>query len=89
MSQWYVYMLRCADGTYYTGVTTDITRRIREHNGEVGGALGAKYTKARRPVSLVYEEMAMGRSEAQQREAAIRRLSRGEKEELAKMTLKT
>ncbi len=83
MSQWYVYMLQCADGTYYTGVTTDIARRLGEHNGEGVGHRGAKYTKARRPVVLVYEEVASDRSEAQQREAALRRLSRVEKEGLA------
>lgn len=54
---WYVYMVRCSDDTYYTGVTTDLTRRIAEHNGEMGGGKrGAKYTKARRPVQLVYQE---------------------------------
>ncbi len=85
MSQWYVYMLRCADGTYYTGVTTDVARRVTEHNGEGAKGRGAKYTKARQPVSLVYSEVAENRSLAQSREAALRRLSRGEKEEIAKL----
>lgn len=73
---WFVYMLRCADGTLYTGVTTDILRRVREHNNET---LGAKYTKARRPVVLVYQESSKGQAEAQRREAAIKKLSRNKK----------
>lgn len=74
--QWYVYMLECADRSLYTGVTTDLERRIDEHNN---GAAGAKYTRARRPVRLVYSETAAGRSEACQREAEIKNLSRAEK----------
>jgi len=74
-----VYLLRCADGTLYTGITTDMTRRLREHNG---GVRGAKYTKTRRPVTLVYSELACSRSEAQKREYVLRHLSRKEKENL-------
>jgi putative endonuclease len=84
MSQWYVYMLRCADGTLYTGVTTDLKRRVDEHNGEGAAGKGAKYTKARRPVVLVYSETVLDRSAAQMREHALRQLSRTEKEKLAK-----
>jgi putative endonuclease len=83
MSQWYVYMLQCADGTYYTGVTTDVSRRVSEHNGKGSPGRGAKYTQARRPVELVYSEAAKGRSVAQQREYALRQLSRTEKQTLA------
>ncbi len=83
MSEWFVYMLRCSDGTLYTGVTTDLTRRLREHNGELAGGRGAKYTKARRPVRLVYSESVLDRSMAQMREHALRQLSRTEKEKLA------
>ena len=79
---WFVYMLRCADGSLYTGVTTDVTRRVKEHNGEGGKAKGAKYTKAHRPVALAYQESVISRSEAQIREANLRRLSRQEKEKL-------
>lgn len=68
---WYVYILRCEDGTLYTGVTSDIQRRIHEHNHT---KRGARYTRGRRPVSLVYHEQVSGRSVAQQREAAIRKL---------------
>ncbi len=82
MSQWYVYMLRCADGTLYTGVTTDLKRRVAEHNVEGAAGKGAKYTKARRPVVLAYSETMLDRSAAQMREHALRQLSRAEKEKL-------
>jgi putative endonuclease len=79
---WYVYVLRCANGSLYTGVTTDVTRRVKEHNGEGGKGKGAKYTKAHRPVKLVYQEIVTSRSEAQIREAQLRKLSKLEKEQL-------
>ena len=72
---WHVYILECADGSLYTGVTTDLERRVDEHNR---GA-GAKYTMGRRPVRLVYAEKADNRSEAGKREYAIKRLSRSQK----------
>ena len=75
-------MLRCADGTLYTGVTTDLVRRLVEHNGEGGKGKGAKYTKARRPVKLVYQESVTDRSAAQIKEAALRNLTRAEKMKL-------
>jgi putative endonuclease len=81
---WYVYMLRCADRTLYTGVTTDLRRRVAEHNGEGRGDKGAKYTKARRPVTLVYNEAAADRSVAQIREAELRKMSKNAKEILVK-----
>jgi putative endonuclease len=74
---WSVYILRCADGTLYTGITTDITRRLVEHNGDSG--LGARYTRSRRPVTLAYVEDAGNRAEAARREAAIKRLDRTRK----------
>lgn len=77
---WYVYLLQCSDGTFYTGVTTDLTRRVEEHNGST---IGAKYTRARRPVHLVYSEEASSRSSACVREAQIRSLPRSKKLELA------
>jgi putative endonuclease len=76
---WYAYLLRCADGTLYAGVTTDVERRVEEHNGS---GLGAKYTRARRPVELAYQEGFATRSEACAREAALKRLSRAHKLEL-------
>ena len=74
---WFVYMLRCADGSLYTGITTDLSRRLAEHNGE--GGLGARYTRGRRPVTLAYSESAGSRAEAAQREAAIKQLDRARK----------
>ena len=60
-SSWYLYILRCADGSLYTGITTDISRRLRQHNN--GSA--AKYTRCRRPVVLVYQETHPGKGTAQ------------------------
>lgn len=72
---WYVYLLRCADDTVYAGCTTDPQRRLEQHNT----GRGAKYTRARRPVTLVYLEQAENHSQALRREAALKRLSRKEK----------
>ena len=77
VGRWFVYLVQCADGTYYTGVTTDLTRRLRQHNGEIVG--GAGYTRGRRPVDLVWSEACSDRSEAQKREYTVRRSSRTEK----------
>ena len=77
MSQWQVYMLECADGSLYTGVATDVGRRLRQHNGELVG--GARYTSGRRPVRLVWSEACADRATAQVREAVIKKLERGEK----------
>ena len=74
----YVYILECADGTFYTGWTTDIEARVNTHNS----GSGAKYTRGRRPVSLVYYEELPDRSAALKREAAIKRLPRNKKLEL-------
>ena len=70
-----VYILKCADGTLYTGWTTDLERRLQAHNS----GQGARYTRGRRPLRLVYREEQSDRSAAQRREAAIRRLSRADK----------
>lgn len=78
-SDWHVYIVRCQDKTLYTGVTTDVTRRIDEHNGS---AKGARYTRARRPVELVWSEAQLDRSGALKREAAIKKMSRVQKERL-------
>ena len=77
---WTVYLARCADGSFYTGITTDLVRRVAEHNA----GSGAAYTRSRLPVKLVYFESAPNRSGALRREYAIRRLSRREKEVLAR-----
>ena len=74
---WQVYLLQCADQSLYVGVTTDLARRLQQHNGQLAG--GARYTQARRPVALVWSEACDSRSDAQQREHALRRLSREQK----------
>lgn len=74
---WTVYMLHCADGTLYTGVARDVTRRLRQHNGELSG--GSRYTRGRRPVTLLWCESAPDRASAQRRERSIKRLSREQK----------
>lgn len=76
---WYVYIVRCNDDTFYTGVARDLARRIQQHNQ---GNAGARYTRARRPVELVYQETAADRSTAQQREYRIRKLNAAEKRRL-------
>lgn len=72
-------MVRCADDSLYTGVTTDVTRRVAEHNGEGMTSKGAKYTKARRPVVLVYQKRKRNRSYAQKEEALLKTLPRADK----------
>lgn len=74
---WYVYMVHCADGSLYTGIATDAVRRVEEHNDD--DQLAAKYTRARRPVVLVYQEPCADRADAARREHAIKRLPRHEK----------
>jgi len=74
----YVYIVKCADGTYYTGYTNDLERRINQHNaGE-----GAKYTKGRRPVKLVHSERFKSKSKAMQREYKIKQFTRERKIEI-------
>ena len=75
---WYVYILRCGDGTLYTGITDDIPRRLAVHR--VGK--GAKYTRGRGPLELVYQEQVPDKSAALRREFQIKRLTRREKEAL-------
>ena len=78
--QWYVYILRCSDNSLYTGITTDLERRIKEHNNS--NKLGAKYTRVRRPVLLVYTEDFLNRKTASQKEYKLKRLTKSEKEKL-------
>ena len=75
---WRIYIVRCADDTLYTGVARNLTARIAQHNA---GA-GARYTRTRRPVSLVYSEPATSRSDAQKREYAIKKLTKRQKHAL-------
>lgn len=79
-SHWYTYILQCADSSLYTGVTTDVNRRLQEHNQD--NKKGARYTKVRRPVTLVYQEICTDRSSACKREAAIKKLTRQQKLQL-------
>jgi predicted GIY-YIG superfamily endonuclease len=69
---WFVYMLRCADGTLYTGITKDLARRCRQHNA----GTASRYTRSRRPVKVVYRESHPSRSLALKREVAIKALTR-------------
>jgi putative endonuclease len=80
MSTFYTYILACSDGTFYIGKTTDLTRRIRQHNGEIVG--GAKYTRGRRPVKLLYSQKFNTLSEALKNEFYLKSLSRNEKEKI-------
>ncbi len=73
---WQVYILKCADKTFYTGITNNLERRIKEHNESV---LGAKYTKGRRPVHLIYSVKVKNKSEALKKEIKIKKLTREEK----------
>ncbi len=80
---WYsTYILYCADSTLYTGITTDIDRRVQEHN--MDDKKWAKYTRARRPVALAYSENFKNRSEASKREYEIKKMTRIEKIQLIK-----
>lgn len=78
---YYLYILKCADKSLYTGITTDLKRRVFEHNNS---KIGAKYTAARRPVNMVYSRKFKNRSNASKEEAKVKKLSRLEKLELIK-----
>lgn len=75
IKSWYVYILQCRDGTFYTGSTTDIERRLNEHNSGKGG----NYTRVRRPVKIIYKKSSPDRSSAQKIEAQIKGLKRKDK----------
>ncbi len=76
MKNWHVYMLRCSGGSLYTGITTDIKRRVEQHN--IG--TGSKYTRAHLPIELVWSECAKSESDAKKREAEVKKLSKQNKE---------
>ena len=78
MEDWFVYILECNDGTYYTGTTTNLCRRIGQH----AAGKGAKYTRGRTPIRLVYSEVAHGRSRAQRRESEIKKLNARRKKDM-------
>lgn len=80
-SKWFVYMLRCADGSLYTGITTDVNRRCQQHNA----GTASRYARSRGPIRLVYQEAHADRSQASKREAAIKALSRRQKEAMIRL----
>lgn len=79
-SGFYTYILQCSDNSYYTGIATNLEKRIKEHNGELKG--GAKYTRSKRPVKLVYKEEYRTHLEASRREIEIKGWAREKKERL-------
>jgi putative endonuclease len=85
MKPWYVYMIRCSDASLYTGVTTNIERRFKEHQES---KKGSKYARAKIPLRVVYDETHNSRSEAQIREAQIKKMTKVEKEALLKIRKK-
>ena len=80
MSPWFVYIVRCADGCLYTGITNDLAARVKKHNA----GKGAKYTRSRCPVKLVWRERKSSASAARRREVVIKKLSRADKLQLIK-----
>jgi len=82
---WFVYILRCSDGTLYTGITKNLKARLETHNT----GKGAKYTKARLPVKILYSEEVPSKSNALKRELAIKKMSKTQKEKLATSKQKT
>jgi predicted GIY-YIG superfamily endonuclease len=83
--EWFVYMVRCADGSLYTGIAKDVARRCRQHNS----GTASRYTRSRRPVALVYHEAHPGQGSALKREAAIKALDRQEKLKMAQRKMKS
>ena len=77
--KWFLYVVQCSDGTYYTGVTTNVERRVNEHNNS---KRAAKYTKVRRPVKVIYSLVYESRSSAQKAEYRFKQLTRKQKEEI-------
>ena len=75
---WYLYILRCGDGTFYTGITTDVDKRLEAHRS----GRGAKYTRGRAPLEVIYRECCRTHSDALKREMEVKRLSREEKQAL-------
>ncbi|MDO8716550.1 MAG: GIY-YIG nuclease family protein [Dehalococcoidales bacterium] len=82
MVDWYLYLIRCRDGSLYTGITTDVTRRLTRHREE--GAAGAKYLKGRGPLTLVFKKKLGSNSLALKVERRVKKLSKAKKEELVR-----
>ena len=85
MPAWFLYIVRCSDNTLYTGIAKDVEKRVGEHN--TSDTLGAKYTKSRRPVQLVYKESHPSRSAAAQREHQIKKMTKQQKENIIALSL--
>ncbi|MCK4796009.1 MAG: GIY-YIG nuclease family protein [Spirochaetes bacterium] len=81
MEVWFIYIVKCSDKTLYTGITKNIEKRINEHNNKKG----AKYTKPRTPVALIYKEKCNSRSDAAKRENEIKRMQRKQKLSLIRL----
>jgi predicted GIY-YIG superfamily endonuclease len=79
--RWYLYILKCCDGSLYTGIARDLQQRLQAHNG----GTASRYTRSRLPVSVIYQEHCRGRSSALRKEYAIKQLSRKEKEDYIKL----
>ena len=87
-NSYFVYILQCKDGSYYTGITKDVERRIRQHNGEIRG--GAKYTRGKRPCKLIVKSIEMSKSQALKLEHQIKKLPKAKKvERLKNFSLKS
>ena len=78
--KWLIYILECGDGSLYCGITNNLEKRLKQHKGEIIG--GAKYTRSHWPCKLVYKEKSASRSQASQREAIIKKMSKDEKQAL-------
>ena len=78
--KWIIYLLESGDKSLYCGITNDIDRRLKQHNGDING--GAKYTRSRKPLKIVYQENAISRAEALKREITIKRMSKKSKKNL-------
>jgi len=79
-SNWLIYILECVDGSLYCGITNNLEKRLKQHKGEIKG--GARYTRSHWPCKLVYKEKSASRSEASQREAIIKKMSKDKKQAL-------
>ncbi|MGA2507772.1 MAG: GIY-YIG nuclease family protein [Chitinispirillaceae bacterium] len=84
MQHWFLYMVRCGDNSLYTGITTDIGRRIAEHRGK--GRRGAKYLRGKGPLKLVYKKKVGTKSQALKMECRVKRMKKKEKEEMTRKT---
>ena len=79
-NNWLIYILKCGDGSLYCGITNNLKKRLKQHNGEIKG--GAKYTRSHSPCKLVYKEKSRSRRDALQREVIIKKMSKVEKQTL-------